>query len=183
MTRNAFEKHFNPSKVDADTYMKFIPVPPIVPKNFLKLDKITVNGPTIFVAGRYRKLTRCLSQTPWILKGKRMMEESVSEIIIEDLATFFGVSVDKVIFSSSGREDVDVRCLGKGRPFVLEIPDARKSTLPQSVAARIESLVEKSQKVSIRDLQLVKRWVRIEEAVNCPLYRNRGVTFWSFHVL
>lgn len=157
MTRNAFEKHFNPSKVDADTYMKYIPVPPIVPQTLLKLEKITVNGPTIFVAGRYRKLTRSLSQTPWILKGKRMMEESVSEIIVENLAEFFGVSADKVIFSSSGREDVDVRCLGKGRPFVLEIPDARKSTLPQSIAGSVESSVEKSQKVSIRDLQLVKR--------------------------
>lgn len=157
MTRNAFEKHFNPSKLNADTYMKYIPVPPTVPKNLLKLEKITVNGPTIFVAGRYRKLTRSLSQTPWILKGKRMMDESVSEIIIENVATYFGVSVDKVIFSSSGREDVDVRCLGKGRPFVLEIPDARKSTLPRNIAGNMEFLVEKSQKVSIRDLQLVKR--------------------------
>lgn len=157
MTRNAFEKHFNPTKVNADTYMKYIPVPPTTPKNSLKLDKITVNGPTVFVAGRYRKLTRSLSQTPWILKGKRMMEESVSEIILEHLAQYFGVAVDKVIFSSSGREDVDVRCLGKGRPFVLEVPDARKSTLPKSIAGSIESLVEKSQKVSIQDLQLVKR--------------------------
>lgn len=157
MTRNAFEKHFNPSKVDADTYMKYIPVPPTVPKNLLKLDKITVNGPTIFVAGRYRKLTRTLSQTPWILKGKRMMEESVSEIILEHLAQYFGVAVDKVNFQSSGREDVDVRCLGKGRPFVLEVPDARKSTLPRSIAGSVESLVEKSRKVSIRDLQLVNR--------------------------
>lgn len=157
MTRNAFEKHFNPSKVDTETYMKYIPVPPNIPKDSLKLGKITVNGPTIFVAGRYRKLKRGLSQTPWILKGKRMMEESVSEIIIENVAVYFGVSVDKVIFSSSGREDVDVRCLGKGRPFVLEIPNARKSTLPENIARNIEALVEKSQKISIRDLQLVKR--------------------------
>lgn len=157
MTRNAFEKHFNPSKVNAETYMKYIPVPPIVPKHSLKLDKITANGPTIFVAGRYRKLSRSLSQTPWILRGKRMMEESVSEIIIENVASYFGVPEDKVIFSSSGREDVDVRCLGKGRPFVMEIPDARKSTLPRNIAGSIESFVEKSQKVSIRDIQLVKR--------------------------
>lgn len=109
MTRNAFEKHFNPSKVDVDIYKKHIAVPPSVPKNLLKLDKITVSGPTIFVAGRYRKLSRSLSQTPWILHGKRMMEESVSEIIVEHFAEFFGIPSDKVIFSSSGREDVDVR--------------------------------------------------------------------------
>lgn len=157
MTRNAFEKHFNPTKLNAETFMKHIPVPPSVSKNSLKLDKITVNGPTIFVAGRYRKLTRELSQTPWILKGKRMMEESVSEIIIENMASYFGVPLEKIIFSASGREDVDVRCLGKGRPFVLEIPDARKSTLPQNIAGTMEMSVEKSKKVSIRDLQLVMR--------------------------
>lgn len=85
------------------------------------------------------------------------MEESVSEIIIENLAEYFGVPADKVIFSSSGREDVDVRCMGKGRPFVLEIPDARKTSLPQNVAGSFELLVEKSRKVSIRNLQLVNR--------------------------
>ncbi|KAJ6647621.1 putative tRNA pseudouridine synthase Pus10 [Pseudolycoriella hygida] len=157
MTRAAFEKHFNPSKMNVHTYAKHVPVPPTFPKKQLKLDKITINGPTVFVAGRYRKLSRSLSQTPWILKGKRMMEESVSEIIVENVAEFFGVCPENVIFSSSGREDVDVRCLGKGRPFVLEIPDARKSVLPQSAAGVMEAVVEKTHKVSIRNLQTVKR--------------------------
>lgn len=47
--------------------------------------------------------------------------------------------------------------MGKGRPFVLEVPDSHKTTLPKSIAGNIEKLVEKSQKVSIRDIQLVKR--------------------------
>jgi tRNA pseudouridine synthase 10 len=25
-----------------------------------------------------------------------------------------------VVFTASGREDIDVKCLGKGRPFILE---------------------------------------------------------------
>lgn len=62
-----------------------------------------------------------------------------------------------MIFSSSGREDVDVRCLGNGRPFVLEIPDSYKTVLPNETAERIEQLISDSKLVSVRDLQIVTR--------------------------
>lgn len=58
---------------------------------------------------------------------------------------------------SSGREDVDVRCLGKGRPFVLEIPNSFRTTLAQADACEMESSIDKSLKVSVRNLQMVKR--------------------------
>lgn len=58
---------------------------------------------------------------------------------------------------SSGREDVDVRCLGKGRPFVLEIPNSFRTTLTTSEANLIEKDIDKSQKLSVRNLQIVKR--------------------------
>lgn len=64
---------------------------------------------------------------------------------------------DRIIFSSSGREDVDVRCLGNGRPFLLEIPDSYRTALPDSVAADIERIVDQSLLVSIKDLQIVTR--------------------------
>lgn len=63
---------------------------------------------------------------------------------------------------SSGREDVDVRCLGKGRPFVLEIPNSFRTTLSSSEAYRMEKEIDKSLKLSVRNLQMVKR----EELVN-----------------
>lgn len=52
---------------------------------------------------------------------------------------------------------MDVRCLGNGRPFVLEIPDSYKTVLPSDIAERIESLVSDSKMVSIKDLQIVSR--------------------------
>lgn len=157
MTRNAFEKHFIPSKFDLDTFCENVNVPGSIPNNGIRLDKITVVGPTIFVAGRYRKFSRELCQSPWILQGKRVMEECVSEIIINEIGPYFNLDVKNITFSSSGREDVDVRCLGKGRPFALEIPDAHITILPQSIAGAMEINVDKSEKVSIQHLQIISR--------------------------
>lgn len=73
------------------------------------------------------------------------------------LSFFHRVKEDSITFMSSGREDVDVRCLGDGRPFVLEIPNSAKVSLDEESAINMERNVNKSGKVSIRDLQLVKR--------------------------
>lgn len=60
-------------------------------------------------------------------------------------------------FSSSGREDVDVRCLGNGRPFILEIPDSYKTVFPGDIAETIESIISDSKMVSVKDLQICSR--------------------------
>lgn len=157
MTRNAFDKNFTPDKIDIPIFIENVAVPGVIPSKMMRLDRITIQGPTIFVAGRYRKFSRELCQSPWILQGKRVMEECVSELIIEQVANFFGVPDDSVIFSSSGREDVDVRCLGIGRPFALEIPNAHRTKLPMKNAAEMENAVEKSEKVAIQHLQMITR--------------------------
>lgn len=161
MTRNLFEKHFVPQNLDIDECIKHLPVPPNTVSIPLRLTKYIISGPTIFVAGRYRKLSRELSQSPWILGGHRVMEESVQEIIARDISPYFGIDpidkADQINFMASGREDIDVRCLGKGRPFVLEIKDSHKSVLPVNVAAAMEVAIDASKKVSVQHLQLVKR--------------------------
>lgn len=161
MTRNLFEKNFYPDNLNLDKCVEKLPVPPDVLSTPIKLTKCSLTGPTIFIAGRYRKLSRDLSQTPWILDGKRMKNDSLQEIIARSIAPYFGVNIDtnseKVVFMSSGREDIDVRCLGKGRPFAMEIQDSKKMILSTEAAAKIESEVDKSKLVSIQHLQLVKR--------------------------
>lgn len=161
MTRNAFEKHFFPQNLCIEDCLKHFPIPPEVEPTALRLTSCVIAGPTLFVAGRYRKISRALSQTPWILGSKRMMEDSVQEFIAREIAPYFGVDpvsqASQVNFMASGREDIDVRCLGSGRPFVMEIADAKKSKLPAEIAGRMEIAVDKSQKVSVQHLQLVKR--------------------------
>jgi len=121
------------------------------------LESVSFTGPTVFVAGRYRKICRNLPHSPWILEGQRILDDSIQEIIAENVSEYFGVLSTQIIFSSSGREDVDVRCLGEGRPFVLEIPNSKMTKLPQKIAAEIELNIEKSNRISVINLQIVNR--------------------------
>lgn len=160
MSRAYFERNFNPETLDVLNLRKFIPVPPEVPTSLIRLDKIEFIGPTVFLAGRYNKFSRKLSQTPWIVDGKRLAENSVEDIMVDAVLPHFKVATTSdttVTFMSSGREDVDVRCLGRGRPFALEIVNAMRENLESSVFNDIEEKVRQSGLISVRDLQMVQR--------------------------
>ena len=81
-----------------------------------RLEKIIVTRDSLFIAGRYRKHSRNISQSPW----EEKYELSVSGII-GDYLTKEVTGASEAKFSSSGREDVDVRMLGNGRPCLLEL--------------------------------------------------------------
>lgn len=70
------------------------------------------------MAGRYCKYSRECSQSPWCVDGKTTRHGSVEEHISNSVKHFFGAEVG--ILHGSGREDIDVRMLGRGRPFVME---------------------------------------------------------------
>ncbi|CAK9067804.1 tRNA pseudouridine synthase Pus10 (Hup10) (Coiled-coil domain-containing protein 139) (tRNA pseudouridine 55 synthase) (Psi55 synthase) (tRNA pseudouridylate synthase) (tRNA-uridine isomerase), partial [Durusdinium trenchii] len=78
----------------------------------------------IFLRGRYVKLSRRLPQSPWLIEGERKGEGSVEEDLAQPVAKHLGAS--EVRFHAEGREDIDVRMLGAGRPFVLEVRNARR---------------------------------------------------------
>lgn len=81
--------------------------------------------------GRYTKLSRVVPQTPWV-KGFFSVQEAVSEPFEE-----FSGSVEGLLHGS-GREDVDVRMLGNGRPFSLELVDSLRSV--DEIATRLPAL-------------------------------------------
>lgn len=163
ISRNMFEKYFYPKNLDLDACRKILPVPSTTPIVSAMLSNYEIIGPTIFVAGRYRKLSRNLPQTPWILNGRRMKEDSLQELISYDICTYFGINAadikENVTFTGSGREDIDVRCLGDGRPFVLQIKDSKKMTLPRNIACEMKLRIEQTRKVSVKCLQLINRFV------------------------
>ncbi|KAG6574754.1 tRNA pseudouridine(54/55) synthase [Phytophthora cinnamomi] len=100
---------------------------------------VTFERDSVYMQGRYLKFQRGLSQTPWVLDGERMGESSVEECIGDIALPFFRGSGYK--FHTAGREDVDVRMLGNGRPFILEILDAKKAYLDQSKYDQIQKAV------------------------------------------
>ncbi|HKX45295.1 MAG TPA: tRNA pseudouridine(54/55) synthase Pus10, partial [Planctomycetota bacterium] len=94
----------------------------------------------VFVEGRYRKLVRDLPQTVFFCpecKGHprrrkgcarcegygKLTRDSVQELVGWVAGRAFGTRKHK--FHGAGREDVDVRMLGRGRPFVLELVDPK----------------------------------------------------------
>ncbi|GBP57341.1 Putative tRNA pseudouridine synthase Pus10 [Eumeta japonica] len=102
-----------------------VPTPPAAAKC---VSVIAAHAP-IYIGGRYIKLSRQLPQTPWVLNGIVMMKGSVQEIIFKPIVKLYntddplqGFDENRLNFIASGREDVDVRCLG-GRPFVVELLD------------------------------------------------------------
>lgn len=94
----------------------------------------------VFLEGRYRKLCRDLPQTVFFCpecKGHprrrrkcarcegfgKLTRDSVQELIAWVAGKAFGSRRNK--FHGAGREDVDVRMLGEGRPFILEVVGPR----------------------------------------------------------
>jgi len=109
---------------------------------------------SLYVGGRYNKYSRELSQTPWVIDGKRVREHSVEEYIVGPLDSFFGSSDHK--FQSSGREDCDVRMLGNGRPFIIEVVDPTKVNFSEEEMKVLEGKINKqTDDVKVTCLQVV----------------------------
>ncbi len=94
----------------------------------------------VYLEGRYKKLSRDLPQTVFfcpVCKGHprrrrgcercegfgKLSRDSVQELVGWVAGKAFGTRRNK--FHGAGREDVDVRMLGRGRPFVLELLDPK----------------------------------------------------------
>jgi tRNA pseudouridine synthase 10 len=100
---------------------------------------ITVNP--LYVRGRYRKLSREIPQTRWPCqncrgRGRgcaacagsgRMYATSVEELIGGPLLEATGAEDHH--FHGLGREDIDARMLGRGRPFIIEAVRPRRRDL------------------------------------------------------
>eukprot|EP00927_Polykrikos_kofoidii_P009028 TRINITY_DN1374_c5_g1_i1.p1 TRINITY_DN1374_c5_g1~~TRINITY_DN1374_c5_g1_i1.p1 ORF type:complete len:504 (+),score=84.15 TRINITY_DN1374_c5_g1_i1:128-1639(+) len=83
----------------------------------------------IHFRGRYLKMSRRVPQSAWFIDGERKGEASVEEHIIGALARCCGVSACDCHFHAEGREDIDVRMLGLGRPFVVELKNVPRRKL------------------------------------------------------
>ncbi len=102
-------------------------------------DHVDVQVNPLFLRGRYRKLLRGVPQTRWPCRrclGKgcarcggagKMYPTSVEEVIATEVLRDSGGTGHAL--HGMGREDVDARMLGRGRPFILEIKEPRRRQL------------------------------------------------------
>ncbi|KYK32021.1 MAG: hypothetical protein AYK22_00230 [Thermoplasmatales archaeon SG8-52-3] len=101
-------------------------------------DIIYLQISSLYLYGKYKKFRRNIPQTRWFCKiclGKgckkcnysgKLYKTSVEELIAKKLLDV--TDGEDEALHGCGREDVDARMLGTGRPFVLEIKNPKKRT-------------------------------------------------------
>ena len=99
--------------------------------------RVEVDVRPVFIYGRYIKNSREIPQTRWPCRSCRGRKggceacessglqylDSVQDLIGRPFVT--GMGALDTAFHGMGREDIYVRCLGGGRPFVLEVKSPR----------------------------------------------------------
>ncbi|XP_050358493.1 tRNA pseudouridine synthase Pus10 [Nymphalis io] len=114
----------------------------------------------LYLAGRYIKLSRNLPQSPWILEGKRVLPSSVQEIIFGPLNKCYKFDPEdadrRFKFIAAGREDVDVRCLGDGRPFAVEISDPTRQLTVEELKEVCEE-ISKGGEVIVKEMSTITK--------------------------
>jgi len=129
-------------------------------------EEIELQVNSLFIMGRYRKLIRGIPQSKWFCRrcrGKgcpscnwtgKMYPESVEELIAEPILEI--TQGEGSSFHGAGREDIDARMLGSGRPFVIEIKRPRRRKLNLSELERIINERAK-EKIEVMELKYVDR--------------------------
>ncbi len=106
-------------------------------------ETVEVQVNPVFFVGRYMKYERGIPQTHWDCRackgagcercdftGKQYVD-SVEELIGRPVIEAF--DAENAILHGAGREDIDARMLGSGRPFVMEVEAPRKRSVDLAV--------------------------------------------------
>lgn len=127
-------------------------------------DHVDLQVNPLYLRGRYRKLVRGIPQTRWPCKkcmGKgcarcngtgKMYPTSVEEIIAAEVMRESGGTGHAL--HGMGREDIDARMLGRGRPFIVEIQDPKKRHIDLAAA---RDRINASGQVEVDGFEPVKR--------------------------
>ena len=124
--------------------------PPLSPQQPAMID-VSIEREAVTLTGRYRKLSRVLPQSPWVVDGARKCEGSVQELITVHAVPLFEATEGK--FHSAGREDVDVRMLGDGRPFMIELVGPRSPYHEQEEVDALQSKINSCGLIEIEGLR------------------------------
>ena len=163
LTSESFKAHFNrtigkqiSSELNVPAVFKYpdlVFLFSITYENF----RVEINIRSVFIAGRYNKLVRGIPQTRWICKtcqGKgcnlcdnsgKIYKTSVEELISPEFINRSRALGSK--FHGAGREDIDVRMLGLGRPFILELRNPKIRNLD---LVKLEKKINKKNKRKVR---------------------------------
>ncbi len=128
--------------------------------------KIFFSIQPVFVEGRYNKFSREIAQTVFYCpkcKGRGCGHcNGKGKLGLETVEELVGIPAQKLFqsisfsFHGAGREDVDVRMLGNGREFVLELQEPKIRSIDlKKLAEKINSTA--ANKIAVRDLHFTTR--------------------------
>ena len=170
-------------------------------------DSVDVQISPVFFLGRYQKHERGIPQTHWDCRACRgagcercnftgkQYQDSVEELIGRPVIDIF--SAENAVLHGAGREDIDARMIGTGRPFILEVvaPKRRtadlatvEDTINRGAAGRVAvTLVrwcERSEVETLKSSKAHKKYrilVEVEGALSAQEFANalktlQGVT-------
>ncbi len=137
-----------------------IPNPDIMAVIDTAFDQVTLQISSLFIYGRYKKFQRGIPQTKWpcqVCQGKgckrcnytgKLYETTVEELIAKKALEMTSGTDES--FHGSGREDIDARMLGTGRPFILEVKNPKKrhidlAVLEKETNTALKGIIEISQ--------------------------------------
>jgi tRNA pseudouridine synthase 10 len=137
---------------------------------------------SVFLYGRYQKLVRGIPQTHWPCKRCRgrgcatcggtgkQYPESVEEIMAGPFVE--AARASGAVLHGAGREDIDARMLGTGRPFVLELSEPRTRSIDLD-ALREEANAAAAGKVALGRVTWSSRGAvaRVKETLATKTYR------------
>ncbi|KAJ2682786.1 hypothetical protein IWW39_005842 [Coemansia spiralis] len=143
------------SKCSDSEFTSLFASPPPAIERPAEIASLVLKRSPIFIGGRYLKLERNISQTPFFVGERRVTELSIADVVGEPIKAL--VRCDSYNLVGSGREDADVRMLGDGRPFYLECTNPRSTTItPNQIQAIEDQLRAIKSPVQVRLLQMIR---------------------------
>jgi tRNA pseudouridine synthase 10 len=125
-----------------------------------------ITAHSLLIAGRYRKFLRGIPQAKWICSNchgtgceichglGKFYADSIEELIARPL--LLATDGSDVKIHAAGREDIDVRVLGPGRPFIIEVLNPIKRQIDLSfIQHEINSQAEG--KIEVEALQFISK--------------------------
>ena len=136
---------------------------------------------SIYIYGRYNKFKRGVSQTKWFCRqcggiGCRNCEYtgSLYDLSVEEYIGPFFLELsyaDAWSFHGSGREDIDVKMLGSGRPFIIELHNPKKRSYDlNKIQAKINEKYGEIIKISNLTFTKKEDIARIKESAFRKVY-------------
>ena len=125
--------------------------------------QVEVQINSVFFYGRYQKFERGIPQTHWDCRACRgagcdkcnftgaQYLDSVEQLIGRPVITAF--DAQNAVLHGAGREDIDARMIGTGRPFILEVVEPKKRSLDLTALEQEINRVSEG-RVSVS----IKRW-------------------------